>query len=435
MRRQLIIVSSLTATAQILGFIKLWFTSRLFGVGPELDGYFLVLVVPTLISGVLAGLLQTSLFPVWAKLATERGASVVPRFERGVLLILLLIGISVAGISFIAAPRLILSSSVRLSPSVYEAALFVLPFAVLLIPLNAVGDGLGYLLALRDRYPIAAAAPLANALFGSALLALWPEGGLLNLTLGTVMGLALQVAICLIGLTRANLQIFGPLPARDEFIQEWREMARLSAWIFPGIIFANLTATLPVTLIASYGEGAISAFGYAWRFHQFAIQLLVMAVSPVLLSHIANLVAIGQEDRLRRLLARGIWFSLLTGSVVTVIVWFLGRSILSVIFQGRFDDVAAAQVCGHWLWLSIGLAPALLGNIYAKVWQARGRAGLMSLLAGLGLIVFLLAFQMLEGVLESHSVAASVGCSSVAVTLAGWRFAWRPAHERIPPGR
>lgn len=426
MRRQLIIVSILTAIAQILGFLKLWITARLFGVSPELDGYFLALVVPTLISGVLAGLLQTSLFPVRAKLAAEQEASVVTRFERSVLLILLVIGISVAGISFITAPQLLDWSGDRLTPSVYEAALFVLPFAVLLIPLNAVGDGLGYLLAVRDRYLIAAAAPIVNALFGSALLALWPEGGLLNLALGTVIGLALQVTICLVGLAKTEFHLFGSLPARDELRHEWREMVRLSAWIFPGVIFANLTSTLPVTLIAAYGEGAVSAFGYAWRFHQITIQLLVMAVSPVLLSHIANLVARGNENRLRRLLGKALFFSLIAGVTVAVIVGFFGQTILSDVFYGKFDDIAASRVSEYWLWLSMALAPTLLGSIYAKVWQARGMAGLISILAGFGLMVFFLTFQLLSGVLESNSIAAAVGVSSLAVTLAGWVFAWSP---------
>jgi peptidoglycan biosynthesis protein MviN/MurJ (putative lipid II flippase) len=298
-----------------------------------------------------------------------------------------------------------------------------------MIPLNAVGEGLGYMLAMRDRYAIAAAAPIVNALFGSALLVLWPEGGLLNLALGTVIGLALQVTICLVGLARTKFYLFGSLPARDELRQEWREMARLSAWIFPGVIFANMTATLPITLIAAYGEGAVSAFGYAWRFHQFAIHLLVMAVSPVLLSHISNLVAIGDEDRLRRLLGKGLWFSLITGVSVAVVVGFFGQSILSVIFQGRFDDIAASRVSGYWLWLSIALAPALLGNIYAKVWQARGMAGLMSLLAGFGLIMFFITIQLFSSVLESHSIPAAVGASSLAVTIAGWTLAWRPAQK------
>lgn len=431
MRRQLIIVSSLTAIAQILGFLKLWITARLFGIGPELDGYFLALVVPTLISGVLAGLLQTSLFPVRAKLATEQGASVVARFERSVLLILLLIGISVAGISYIAAPQLLEWSSDRLTPVVYEAALFVLPFAALLIPLNAVGDGLGYMLAMRDRYPIAAAAPVVNAVFGSALLALWPEGGLLNLALGTVIGLALQVTICLVGLARTKFYLFGSLPVRDELRQEWREMARLSAWIFPGVIFANMTSTLPVALIAAYGEGAVSAFGYAWRFHQFAIQLLIMAASPVLIARFAQLVASGNEVQIQSLLKKAIWFSSCVGILSIITVALIGEPLLRLLFGGRFDETAARNVSEYWMLLTIALGPAILGNIYSKIWQARARPGFMTLLAGLGFGVFYFSAMVLSDWLGTNSVPIAIGLSGLAVIIFGWKTAWSPSKENL----
>lgn len=424
-RRQIFIVGFLTAIAQAAGFFKLWIIARQFGIGPLLDGYFLALVVPTLISGVLSGMLQTSLFPVRAKFSSKNGKDSVYRFERGVLVLLLVVGVAVAGFVFIAGPEMIEWSGSRLTLSVYEAALFVLPFAVVLIPLNIFSDGLGYLLAMRDRYPIAAGAPIANTLFGSALLVLWPAGGLLNLALGTVIGVVLQVGICLIGLSRTGFYIFGALPARDEMHQEWREMINLSAWIFPGVIFANLTATLPIILIAAYGEGVVSAFSYAWKFHQFAIQLLIMAASPILLAHIANLVALGNEIEIRRLLMKSLWFSLGVGSLAVAIVAMFGGQLLVLVFGGKFDAVTANQVSGYWLWLTYALAPALLGNVCAKVWQARGRAGLISSLAGFGLVVFLLINQMLSDALGSYAVVAAIGVSSLAIVLVGWHAAWK----------
>lgn len=425
MRRQIFIVGFLTAIAQAAGFFKLWVIAKQFGIGPLLDGYFLALVVPTLISGVLSGMLQTSLFPVRAKFSSKNDKDSVYRFERGVLVVLLVIGVVVAGSVFMAGPEIIEWSGSHLTSSVYKAALFVLPFAVVLIPLNVFSDSLGYLLAMRDRYPIAAGAPIANALFGSALLVLWPAGGLLNLALGTVIGVVLQVGICLIGLARTGFNVFGALPARVEMHQEWREMINLSAWILPGVIFANLTATLPIILIAAHGEGVVSAFSYAWKFHQFAIQLLIMAASPILLAHIANLVALGNEGEVRRLLIKSLWFSLGIGSLAVAVVAMFGEQLLVFIFRGKFDAVTANQVSGYWLWLTYALAPALLGNVCAKVWQARGRAGLISSLAGFGLAVFLLINQVLSDALDSYAVVVAIGVSSLAIVLVGWHAAWK----------
>ena len=429
MRRQFIVVSVLSGLAQAAGFLKLWLTARLFGVGAELDGYYLALVVPTLVSGLVSGVLQTALFPVRARLAAEEdsgrtGAGRVARFERGVLVVLALSGVLAFVLLLAAAGPVLALAEGKAAPAVHEAALLVLPFALLLIPLNAVGDCLGYLLAMRRRYPAAAAAPIANAAFGTILLAVWPEGGLLNLAIGTAGGLVLQVAICAAALRRTGFALFGPLPARREAAGEWREMIRIMAWIVPGVAFANLTATLPTVFVAAHGEGAVSAFGYAWRFHQFAIQLLIMAASPVLLAHFSSLVAAGDEVALRGLLRKSVLFSAGLGLVAVAAVALAGGPALQVVFGGRFDAEAASRVAEHWFWLSLGLGPAVLGSIYAKVWQARGRAGLMTALAGFGLFAFVLSQHVLSGTLGALSVSAAICVSSLAVLLAGWQSAW-----------
>lgn len=84
MRKQLALVTVFTVIAQAAGFVKLWVTARLCGVGPELDGYNLALVAPTLISGVLSGIVQTGLFPVRARIAARSDSNVVDAFERSV---------------------------------------------------------------------------------------------------------------------------------------------------------------------------------------------------------------------------------------------------------------------------------------------------------------------------------------------------------------
>ena len=425
MRRQFAAVTLLTAVAQGAGLIKLWLTARLFGVGAELDGYFLALLAPTFLSGALSGMLQTALFPVRARLAAEEAKDVLLRFERTVLAGLLVLGAALGLILWLAGPWILAWSGTDLAPAVRESARFVFPFAALLIPLNTVGDGLGYLLAMRNRYPVAAAAPIANALLGAGLLYAWPEGGLLNLALGTVAGLALQVCICLLALQRQEPRLLAAWPAFAGLQGPWRKMSHLSVWILPGVIFSNLSATLPTVMIAPYGEGAVSAFGYAWRLHTYAIQLLVMATSPVLLARFSDLIAVGDEKTLRRLLRQAVAISSAIGLGSVVLVAWAGVPLLELLFGGRFDSQAAEAVAGHWLWLCVALGPALLGNVYVKVWQARRLAQAISLLAALGLVSFWVLHAGLSGWLGSQAVAAAVGLASFVVPLAGWRLAWR----------
>ena len=425
MRRQIASVMGLNALAQGAAFVKMWLTARLFGIGAEVDGYFLALVMPTFIAGVLSGMLQTALFPVRARLAAEEAKETVLRFERAALTVLLVLGGVVGLIFWFAGPWLLAWIGVDLFPAVRDAARFVLPFAALLIPLNAAADGLGYLLAMRNRYPVAAAAPILNALFGAGLLYAWPEGGLLNLALGTVAGLALQVCICLLALQRLEPRLFAAWPDFAGLQGPWREMSHLSVWILPGVIFSNLSATLPTAMIAPYGEGAVSAFGYAWRLHTYAIQLLVMAASSILLARFSDLIAVGDEKTLRRLMRQAVAISSAIGLGSVVLVAWAGVPMLELLFGGRLDSQAAREVAGHWLWLCVALGPALLGIVYTKVWQARRLAQAMSLLAALGLVSFWVLHAGLSGWLGSQAVAAAVGLASFVVPLAGWRLAWR----------
>jgi peptidoglycan biosynthesis protein MviN/MurJ (putative lipid II flippase) len=419
-RREIIVVTALTAIAQAAGFLKLWFTARLFGISAELDGYFLALVLPTLISGVVSGMLQTGLFPVRAKLAAAADTRTVERFERSVLVGLLVLGGAIAVVVIAAAPHAFALLAQDVPATVREAAAFVLPYAAALIFLNAIGAGLGYLLAMRHRYSVAVAAPIANALLGAGLLAVWPEGGLFNLALGTALGLALQVGICAIALERTGFRLFGPLLERGQALPEWREMARLSAWILPGLAFSNLTVSLSPALAASFGEGAVSAFGYAWRLHAAALQLLVMAASPVVLARFADLVARQEHEMIARLLRKAAWLSLGAGVCVTLFVSLLGAPLLELLFAGRFDAAAANRVSVHWFWLAIGLGPAMLGNVMAKLWQARRQPALLSTLAGTGFGIFLTAFLLLGSKMHESAIALGMTLSACLVTGAGW---------------
>lgn len=422
MKKQLVSVMAVTLLAQLAAFVKLWLTARLFGVGPELDGYNLGFVLPTLVAGILSGMLQTGLFPVYAQLRAEGNTRRLEQFERLVLLAMGVLAGIIALVLAVGASNVAELLAHDSTDAVRQWTAFVLPWAAAAILLNGIGDYLGYVLALRGRYVIAASAPIANAILGAALLAAWPEGGLLNLTLGTVAGIALQVMICLAGAQWAGFRPFGVTLAVGEFKSEFAQMLRLGGWILPGLVFANLTASLPTILVAQYGEGAVSAFGYAYRLHQSAIQLLVMAASPVILAHFSDLVARGEWESLRVLLRKAGWISLTIGFVAWAGVFLLGEPVLAIVFgHGRFDAEAVNRVASQWAWLTLGLAPAILGNVLAKCLQALARPRLISVLAAVGLLVLLGLAAVFSGLLSESAVPAALSGSALFVTLLLWK--------------
>jgi peptidoglycan biosynthesis protein MviN/MurJ (putative lipid II flippase) len=417
MKKQLAVITVLTAASQVSAFFKLWFTARVFGVGSEFDGYNLALVLPTLISGVVAGFLQTGLFPVRARLKVAGNPEDVDAFERAVLWGIASVGVVFTILLSLGSSAIVPALAGKAPVSVIAAMGAAFPYLAMLVALNMVGDCAGYLLAMRNRFSIAAAAPIANGIIGGLLLAFWPQGGLACLVLGTVLGLAAQAGICLWGLTSTGLHLSGSFPAVKRMRSLTKEMLLLGVWILPGVVFSNLSASLPPLWVASFGEGANSAFGYAYRLHLSTVQLLVMAGSPVILAHFANLVAGNEIAAVRAILGKAAVASALIGVLGVVLVGLIGAPLLGLVFGGRFDAEAASRVADHWWWMSAGLAFVILGNVFAKLWQSQRRPRLISIMAAVSLVTLVAAYSIFRGVLGEFSVATAMSISAALMVV------------------
>jgi peptidoglycan biosynthesis protein MviN/MurJ (putative lipid II flippase) len=417
MKKQLAVIALLTLASQVSAFFKLWFTARVFGIGSELDGYNLALVLPTLISGVVAGFVQTGLFPVRARLKAAGHPDDVDAFERAIVWGIAALGVVTATLLSLCSPFIVPALAGSAPPSVVAAMGAAFPFLALLVALNMVGDCVGYLLAMRNRFAFAAAAPIANGIVGGLLLASWPQGGLMNLVLGTVLGLGVQVGICVWGLKSTGLRLTGPLLAVERMRSLVREMLVLGAWILPGVILSNLAVSLPPLWVATFGEGANSAFGYAYRLHSSMVQLLIMASSPVILAHFAELVANDEIGAVRSILRRAAIASAMLGALGVVLVGLIGAPLLGLIFGGRFDAEAATRVADHWWWMTTGLAFLIIGNIFAKLWQSQQRPMQMSVMSGVTLLSMMAVYFAARDFLGEFSVAAAMSISAVAMVV------------------
>jgi peptidoglycan biosynthesis protein MviN/MurJ (putative lipid II flippase) len=210
-----------------------------------------------------------------------------------------------------------------------------------------------------------------------------------------------------------------------------KELLLLGAWILPGVVLSNLSVSLPPLWVAAFGEGANSAFGYAYRLHSSVTQLLIMASSPVILAHFADLVARGEIAALRTILGKAAAASALIGVLGVVLVGLVGAPVLGLVFGGRFDAEAASRVADHWWWMTTGLAFVILGNVFAKLWQSQRRPRLISIMAGAGLIGLVSTFYLLRGELLEYSVAAAMSASAAAVVIFGVPFLWEAPFRRL----
>lgn len=393
----------LSALAQAAAFGKSVLIAYYFGVGAQLDGYYLGQAIPATIAGILIGFLQTGFLTVYAdqlaKTATDTAAALLGRM----LIVLGVAGVCAGIVLSGAAPWLVSLLASESTPAVQDAAVASLRVLAFLLLLNGLVDCLSMALNAHGFFSVAAFAPICNALVASALLAALPGWGLDNLVWGTLLGLCVQLILVAMEMRRRRINV------RWNVRVDLKPVALTGAAIIPGLVFANLSIFVPQVIAARMGEGAVAIFSFASRLHGAATQVLAMTLSTVLLPYFAHAVGRGDHAAIAASLRKG--FPIVAVLAVAALLWvgLVGSEFVSLVFQrGAFDETASAAVSVTWFWLTVGLLPAIWGVVLAKVLQALRRGGALSVIAFFGLL--------LTSVL-SVIFAKSIGLSGLALAV------------------
>lgn len=415
MKRTVVAMTALSLLAQLIGFGKSVLMGHLFGVSIELDGFYLAQIVPALISAILLGAIQSGFVPVYMRIRDDREQAT--RLRSSILVRLAMFSVVITLVSYIFAAWLVRLLAPQAAETVLAVAEHCYRIIALAFVINLLADYLGLVLNAEMRFAAVALSGALNVLVATAVLWLWPQWGVDNLVWGLVAGSVLQLLANYLQLRRIGKRLVL-LPG---YTPELRAAQRLALHIFPGLVFSNLSMTIPQVAVATLGVGAISVFGYASRFHGVLVQTVVLGTSTVLLSHFAMHAAQQRHHELANTLRRAFAPALTFCLAAILWVYLAGQAALHFLFgAGRMTAIDIAAIHQAWLVLTLALPVILWGIFCAKALQALGRAGSLSWLSLVGLCVTATAawYGMSWGV---GGVAAAVGISYTIVALLTFR--------------
>lgn len=382
MRRDLARVLLIAAFVQLGAFGKSVLIAYYFGVGAELDGYYLAQVTPALLAGIASGFLQTGFLTTYAGHVSRGESDEAAALLSRMLIVVTLTGFTMSTALTILSPAIVELTAPSASNEVRSVAAHALTILSFLLVLNALADSMSLALNAHGAFAVAALAPAANIGVASVLLFSFPSWGLDNLIWGTLIGLAAQVLVISFEFWRRRIRLRSPLTAN------LGPSIAAGAAILPGVAFANLGTFVPTLLAARLGDGAVSAFAIAMRLHGSVTQVFVMALSTVLLPHFSIAVGRGEIESIAKQLRAGFPFVLLGSVLASSWVWISGGDFVALVFQrGAFDAGATTAVSSVWFWLSTGLLPVIWGTVLAKVLQAQQQGAILSCLSLLGLVL------------------------------------------------
>lgn len=371
-------VISFTLLVQVFGFLKTVLIANYFGAGADLDGYYLALVVPSLIVGILAGMLQTGFVPVYMeRLADDEDKATQIRKQVFSLLVYVLVPFACV-LSILSEPlvNLLLLSG---NDAVFKTTLTAMRLLIFLTVLNALIDYAALIFNAHKRFKLASAAPLINISISSLFLVVFHSEGQLALTYGLLLGVGIQLVLILLYLRYLKLPV-GLVPTKLD--PDMRKILSLSCAILLGVCLANMNLAVDQVMASMVGEGAVSQIGYANRFHNLVVQVVVISVSAVLLTQLTSLAVQKNTDDIKRLFQSLSSLIIFIGIIFSISIYMLGKPLISVLLErGAMTENDVNTIASLWFFYAIGLIPMMWGIALAKFFQATRSPTLITILA------------------------------------------------------
>jgi putative peptidoglycan lipid II flippase len=343
--------------SRVLGLARELILAKLFGASFAMDAFYTAFRVPNLLRDLFAeGALSTAFVTTFSKRIATDGDAAAWRLANKVatMTVVVLSLCTLLGIAF--APQLIVLLAGGFSPE--KAALTIqltrimFPF-ILMVSLAALAMG------MLNAKNVFGAPAMASSFFnlgsivGGVSLGWWldPQFGeraLVGLSIGTLLGGALQLVVQFPALRKAGFRFRPDFAWRDNGV---RQVLRLMG---PAVIAASavqVNVMINSQFASHLGDGPISWLSYSFRLMQLPLGIFGVAIGTVTLPLVTRSAALGNKAEFRSALAHGMRLAFLLTIPSTVGLIMLARPIISLIYErGKFtafstDQTAAALQC------------------------------------------------------------------------------------------
>ena len=342
------LVSGMTLISRLLGFVRDMLIARIFGVDMATDAFFVAFKLPNFLRRLFSeGAFAQALVPMLTDYQHQQDSLGLKSFidKSAGALALLLVFITLLGI--MAAPILIavlapgFVGQVAQQQLATELLRIMLPYLAFIALVAFAGS----LLNAHRHFAIPAITPaLLNIIMIVAATQLAPflKEPITALAWGVLIAGVLQLCLQIPILVRLRLL---PKPRIDMADAQVKRLGRL---LLPSLFSASITQInlLLDTLVASFlAVGSVSWLYYSERLVEFPIGILGLALTTVILPHLATQHSADEQEAFSASLAWGLRIALLTGVPATVGLSVLAEPILITLFYGdafTVEDVSQA---------------------------------------------------------------------------------------------
>ncbi|MBZ0159654.1 MAG: murein biosynthesis integral membrane protein MurJ [bacterium] len=361
------VVSSATLLSRVLGFVRDLIIARAFGAGTATDAFFAAFRLPNMLRELLGeGALSAAFIPVFTKSFTTHGHESAWRLARTVLILLalLLILVSIAGI--LLAPWLIrlLAPGFQTIPSTLDLAVYLTRIMFPYILFIGVAALFMAILNAQGHFATPALAPsMLNIAMIACALYLTPhvDPPILALAIGVLIGGVGQLLIQIPVVWRRGMGAHRGVDFGDPAIGQ---ITRLMAPGVAGLAITQINVFIGTLLASLMGEGGISILYYAFRLIQLPIGLFGVAIATAAFPTMARQAANRSLEEVGATVAYAIRLVLFVTLPAMVGLMVFRVPIIQLLFErGAFDRTVTLATAEVVLFYAFGLGAYVSNRI------------------------------------------------------------------------
>jgi putative peptidoglycan lipid II flippase len=370
--------------SRVLGLIREVVFAAMFGASRNMDAFLTAFRAPNMLRDLFAeGALSTAFVTTFSRrIATEGERSAWDLASKvATLTLIFMSAISLLGVVFAPVLIDILAPGFPAEKADLTVLLtrIMFPF-ILLVSLAALVMGM-----LNARHvfgPPAMASSFFNlgSIIGGVALCYWldpqpdwrhphfGERGLVGLSIATLIGGLLQLAVQLPSLRRVGFRFHPDFKWRGPGVRT------ILGMMGPAMIAASavqVNVAVNSIFASGLGDGPITWLNIAFRLMQLPLGIFGVAVATVTLPLVSRSAAVGNTDEFRSALAHSVRLVLLLTIPAAIGLIILAEPIIQLIYQhGRFTHEATIQTAAALQFYAIGLAGYSADKVLAPAFYA-----------------------------------------------------------------
>jgi putative peptidoglycan lipid II flippase len=415
-------IMMLTAVSYLLLFVRDVVLARWFGLGSDLDTFFVAMILPMFLVSVLCIPLGIAIIPTFLSLAQAKSKHEVQAFISNISKIVLISAAVISLVLFLLVPVLIPVIGNKFSPETIEQAkkvmFFVIPIFFFSGPLILSNSLLNALKKFAVPSLAQAIVPIVAVL---VLLVMGNKIGIYAIAIGMLLGQLINLFIVVFYLRKEGFSLVPLLRIRELFrlsSEAKSQLREMSSQYFPLALSALFTiVVIPVNSImaASLSSGSLSALSLGNKVILFMTGVIGTGIATVMLPYFSSFVAKNLRIEVRRELSFFLLLATVLAIPVSILIYYMAEPTVLIAFGGNAFTSNDVKVVSRIIEYGIIQLPFFICSILLmKYVTAKGNTKIITVIAVVGLVlnivlnVILMKFMGVVGIALATTLAMMI---------------------------